>query len=54
MANDFSIGIEEEYFLVDAQTKRVPPNVPEVVLRRRQGGDRRPGLRPNSCSRRSR
>ena len=23
----FSIGIEEEYFLVDAQTKRVPPNV---------------------------
>jgi carboxylate-amine ligase len=27
MAN-FSIGIEEEYFLVDAQTKRVPPNVP--------------------------
>jgi carboxylate-amine ligase len=28
MADDFSFGIEEEYFLVDAQTKRVPPNVP--------------------------
>ncbi len=27
MTHNFSIGIEEEYFLVDAQTKRVAPNV---------------------------
>jgi carboxylate-amine ligase len=29
MPDDFSFGIEEEYFLVDAQTKHVPPNVPK-------------------------
>ncbi len=32
MASNFSFGIEEEYFLVDAQTKRVPPDVPKAFF----------------------
>src|SRR5262245_56742039 len=32
MTNDFTFGIEEEYFLVDAQTKRVATDVPQTLF----------------------
>lgn len=32
MTHEFSFGIEEEYFLVDAQTKRVVHNVPQSLF----------------------
>jgi carboxylate-amine ligase len=33
MAGDFTIGIEEEYFLVDAQTKQVARDMPEAFFK---------------------
>ena len=44
MADDFTFGIEEEYFLVDARDQARRPRRAAGVLRRRQGGDRRPHL----------
>ena len=32
MPRNYSIGIEEEYFLVDARTKLVAPSMPEAFL----------------------
>lgn len=32
MTHDFTFGIEEEYFLVDAQTKRVAADVPQALF----------------------
>src|SRR5882724_959417 len=37
MAGDFTFGIEEEYFLVDAETKLVARRVPEAFFKSAEG-----------------
>ena len=44
MTDAFTFGIEEEYFLVDARDQVGRPRRAAGILRRRRGGDRRPGL----------
>ena len=53
MADDFTFGIEEEYFLVDAETKLVARGMPEAFF---EAAEARPtaACAANSCSRRSR
>ena len=54
MPRNYSIGIEEEYFLVDATTKMVAPAMPEDFLNAAKADARHAGDAANSCSRRSR
>ena len=54
MAGDFTFGIEEEYFLVDAETKSVARGMPQAFFEAARKAHRRPGRAANSCSRRSR
>ena len=53
MSDMFTFGIEEEYFLVDAETKLVAPDVPQAFFDAAVTATEA-GSRPNSCSRRSR
>ena len=43
MSDEYKFGIEEEYFLVDAETKSVAREMPKIVSREGQVGHRRTG-----------
>ena len=49
MSDEYKFGIEEEYFLVDAETKSVAREMPGSFLDEGQVDDRRAGLRRDAA-----